>query len=173
VLLLLVFAVLLLRGESRAVFIGWITGDRVVNGHPKSYWIAALSSEDRITRIDALAALDQMGARAQDAIPELIQLVKTEKDDTTYHSALKLLEKLLVPLGPEAAPSVPGLVAALQDDNEMWKRIWVIELLGKIGPPARDAVPALTETASKDRYSVVQDRAVEALRKIDPGNARP
>lgn len=107
-------------------------------------------------RIEAIRAVARYGAKAADAVPALVGLLK-HPDPAVRWNAARALGKLEI----TAKPAVPDLVAAMSDpDAEV--REHAAEALGDIGPPAADAVPALVKVLADPDYRVRRD-AVRSL----------
>jgi HEAT repeat protein len=70
-------------------------------------------------------------------------------------------------MGPEAAPAVPALIAAL-DDPEATVRFPVTVALGEIGPGAKAAVPKLKQMMEEEINDEIAAAARRALRRIQP-----
>ena len=70
-------------------------------------------------------------------------------------------------LGPAAAPAVPALIAAL-DDELPAVRFPVTVALGEIGPAASAAVPRLLQVMEEDINDEVAAGAKRAIRHIKP-----
>jgi len=70
-------------------------------------------------------------------------------------------------LGPAAAPAVPALIDALQD-QEASVRYPVTIALREIGPAAKAAVPALKKVYEDDLNDEVASSARRAIKAIDP-----
>ena len=77
-----------------------------------------------------------------------------KSDDPFQH---QLAAKRLGWFGSAAAPAVPALIAALQDETV---REEAVKSLGKIGPEAKAAIPALTAIQNE---SLIGSFAKEAL----------
>jgi HEAT repeat protein len=73
-------------------------------------------------------------------------------------------------LGPAAAPAVPALVEALQD-QEASVRYPVTVALREIGPAAKAAVPALKKVYEEDLNDEVASSARRAIKAIAPNEA--
>ena len=116
------------------------------------------------------SAQNQSSAEAEIA-PEVGKAIQDlhHKDDQVRWKALEILAKL----GPKAAPAVPTLIRALDNDYDRYRAITV---LGAIGPAAAPAVPPLlgrlTDTLSvEDPYREEQTESmgiIETLAKIGP-----
>jgi HEAT repeat protein len=104
--------------------------------------------------IDAVAS---MGA---DAVRPCINALR-EKSDSRIHAV-----KVLIKLGPTAAPAVPELIATLKDEDAEVRREAEFAL-GSIGPEAASATMALVERLS-DEDEEVRHAACYALGKIGP-----
>jgi len=123
---------------------------------------------DSNTHYMAFSALQSYGEDAAPAVPELVE--EFMKPGAAGAAGSDLAARFLEDLGPAAKDAVPRLVECLKDDApEMsWRRRWAAEILGSIGPDASAAIPALAETMNSDPNSVVRDKAMRALAKIDP-----
>ncbi len=160
---------------------------------PSEDWIRKLNDRDRYVRMQAAAALSQIGADALKAVPGLIKALADE-DESIRQWAGHALGKI----GPEAVAAVPALTAALGDENAfvrlkaaeaLWSLghreesllatlaealghdNWLVVresafILGKIGPSARPAIPPLV-AAVKHPSSETRKAAAEALKNID------
>ena len=71
-------------------------------------------------------------ARPAAAVPDLIEAVSDSRPDVRWRAVWALGQ-----IGPDAAPAVPVLRAALSDADLRWR---AAEALGGIGPPAAAAV---------------------------------
>ncbi len=69
--------------------------------------------------------------------------------------------------GPSGAEAIPGLLAALKEDDSFIVRTYAATSLGEIGPASKDAIPALI-AALKDEDARVRRAAPEALALIAP-----
>jgi len=127
--------------------------------------IKRLGDKDVDVRVHAAWTLAEMGPRAKDAVPNLIEALE---DESTYMRvrAVEALGKI----GPYAKAAVPALIETLGDTSrENWNEdllLWsgpALEAaiaLGKIGEHA--AVPALTKVL-KDEKEVVSVRGAAAV----------
>src|SRR5262245_51831885 len=70
-------------------------------------------------------------------------------------------------MGPAAAPAVPALIAAL-DDEVAAVRFPVTVALGEIGPAAEAAIPRLKQVMEEDMNDEVAASAKRAIRRIRP-----
>jgi HEAT repeat protein len=137
-----------------------------------------------------IVAIGNIGPRAADAVPLLIQLV--DRDNFVAIETLKsigpvakaavpAIQKMLASkypstrcqaasalwsIGRDTRMVMPVLVEALNDANE-WTRRTAAETLQQIGPPAAPAVPALRALLNDDDPSV-RRAARKALRAITP-----
>ncbi|MBN1909081.1 MAG: HEAT repeat domain-containing protein [Pirellulales bacterium] len=123
---------------------------------------SVLAGKDRDLHMDAARAVWRITGQSDDVLRMCI--ADLEKSDKRYSAADQLKE-----LGPRAAPAVPALTKALNDED--WcTRCNVAEALGEMGPKAATAIPALMKVLRSDEDSLVRARAAEALGNI--GDAR-
>ena len=134
--------------------------------------IKALDDEDTQVFSNAIAAIAEIGTEAKDAIPALMDLMRSSKgrgfrprdrDQAMYRAAFALSR-----IGAEARPS---LIAALKGDDTSLRR-GSAKALGMTGADAKDAIPALIENFGHADDSLRQD-AVEALALIGPDAVEP
>jgi len=118
----------------------------------------------------AAEALAKFGPSAKDAIPALIQILRTEEDFGLCLTAGSTLAAI-------GADAVPALAQILTDgkvrevERSMYGKLYpTVWALSKIGPSARGAVPALQKALS-DENKYVRQTAAEALASIQAGNA--
>jgi HEAT repeat protein len=104
--------------------------------------------------VDAVAS---MGA---DAVEPCINALR-EKSDQRIHAV-----RVLIKLGPTAAPAVPVLIATLKDEDAEVRREAEFAI-GSIGPEAASATMALVERLS-DEDEEVRHAACYAIGKIGP-----
>jgi len=74
-------------------------------------------------------------------VSELVELVPNPDGEVVWHAVVTLGE-----IGPDAAPAVSVLLAALTDGSrrlDVENRERMVEALGKIGAPAEAAIPLL------------------------------
>jgi HEAT repeat protein len=88
------------------------------------------------TKLDALRELEPFGAKAEPAIPALLELLPCD-DPEVQAAAVRCLQGI-------GKPAVPALARAMKRNDE-GLRDRVAEALEKIGPDAKEAVPALLE----------------------------
>jgi hypothetical protein len=117
---------------------------------------------ERIRACDGIGSLRDEGAPA---VPDLIKLYTTERDDNVKAAICEALQFI----GPTARAAVPTLLKALKD--EFWRvRRNAAVALGIIGADAdqtKQAVPLLTEML-KSKDEGVADAARNALRRLQP-----
>jgi len=106
---------------------------------------------------DAICALGKMRGRAADAVPALVQVLRSSDPDLPFVAANALGD-----IGPGA---VLPLIQALGDGNER-VRWFAAYALGQIGPDARDAIPALARVLEEERNRSVREAAAEALEAV-------
>jgi HEAT repeat protein len=105
---------------------------------------------------EILLALASLGEKA---VPRLIEVLKVPE-------ARARAAGVIARIGPVAAPTVPGLIDALGDENPR-TRSEILLALAAIGPDAKEAVPAITK-ALADPEPKVGYAACFALGSIGP-----
>ena len=86
----------------------------------------------------ACLVLADLGPDAAEAVPALVEKLKTEKRPVFRRDVIFALGQI----GPAASPAAPALVEAL-DDPTTAIQLTAAYALGLIGPEAKAAVPAL------------------------------
>ena len=125
--------------------------------------IEMLKSEDPSARRDAARELGEMGSRAKEALPELIESL--EYDDV---QAVEAVSETLYGIGK---PAVPVLIKALGDNNPIRKRSAAM-ILARFGPMAEEAVPALVGLL-EDKDKEIVNAAKYALNEVVTPAAAP
>lgn len=156
---------------------------------------AELKNPSPLVRTHAAQALGHLGAAAKSAVPALVPLV-ADPDPRVRRAAsravltirpgpavtLPLVKKLLADADPTVRmtilhtladlgkPALPGLIAALQDDEAAK---YACLVLAEIGPDAADAIPALAERLKIEQRPEVRQQIVMALGAIGSAAAVP
>src|SRR5262245_27068730 len=125
-------------------------------GHPLTYWLKLLGSEEEPAQQEAVEALSRLG---QTAVAELIKALKDDDWQVRNQAAVALGA-----IGPEAKAAVPALIDVLQEEDKYFRSHGAVAL-GKIGREARAAVPALIK-ALKDKEEDVRREAAAALGRM-------
>jgi HEAT repeat protein len=106
--------------------------------------------------------LGEIGPAAKDAVPQLIELLKSSKDPEGFLNVVAA--DALGKIGPAASNAVPALIVALKsDDVRLPTR--AEDALGNIGAGAKAAIPALIE-ALKFTEKQHWDNCTEPVGKI-------
>lgn len=108
--------------------------------------------------------LREMGPKAAEAVPGLIEKLKSEQVPRPLRSP----PVAALALGHIGSPSVPPLIELLEDSRE-FVRTGASLALGLVGPAAQDAIGALTE-ALNDPAQEVRQASVLSLANIQPSN---
>ena len=117
-----------------------------------------LSDADSRNQVLAADALGRMGPAAEEAVPDLVQLLTVENEDVRSHAS-----NALAGIGEVA---VPSLISALKQP-EPAMRTAATDVLGAIGPAAKEAIPALANLLG-DQEQEVSRHAALALGRIGP-----
>lgn len=141
----------------------------------------ALADEDPAVRAGASLALgncarfarQEKGSLVKDALPSILGLLRDKESavregaaETLYLFASKNRSLRSPTDSTEVAAAIPGLIAALKDQDAT-VRSWSVLALGTIGPDAKAAVPGLTQ-ALLDQTVRVRQVAAAALGRIGP-----
>jgi len=118
-----------------------------------------LHDADSKTQVQGAFGLSQLGSPAREAVPDLLDALKSNDPLLRQNAALALGA-----IGPDAAEAVPGLTEALRDGQWTVRRQAALSL-GAIGPAAKSALPEL-DKLKKDPHKPVAQAAIEAGKKI-------
>ncbi len=118
--------------------------------------IKALAAQDPAAQIQAAESLEALGSEAVEAVPALIDLLKSDNAEVQAHAAAALGA-----IGHDAKPAAKALASAIRDGDEMVRRE-AIEALQKIRPGPAVMLPILGELL-KDGSPVVRTRIMAAL----------
>lgn len=133
-----------------------------VNGKTAVQWGKQLQSMNEEQRIQAAAALEEMGKNAKPAGAALIRALGDRNPDVHVKVAAALTA-----IGKDAVPALTQVVRGKDEDS----RVRAIQILGQIGPDAKSAMSTLS-AAVKDRSVLVREQAADAIDKIK-GDATP
>jgi HEAT repeat protein len=120
-------------------------------------------SEDHEQTLDSL--IETLVAGGERSVPILIEALEAKK--YRYWAALILAE-----LGPVAAPALPALVRALQDERPEVK-LQALVALGEIGEPAQSALPAIRSFLTPETPLGLQYAAAFALANVGTAQSLP
>jgi HEAT repeat protein len=110
-------------------------------------------------RLAGLVAFREFGPKAKNAVPSLLALLKSDKEDMEMKR--EVLETIGT-IGPGAADAVPDLVA-LAKSNDSGLRSRAIVTLGRLGPAAKSALPLLKSIVKETGHI----QAAEAIKLIE------
>jgi HEAT repeat protein len=122
----------------------------------------ALEHGNNLVRWRALSAIGAIGGKRA----VLVLMAGLDDEDAwVRETAAQCLGKL----GPLAAPAVPRLTLALQDESvgAFSVSYSAAEALGKIGPAAQSAVAELQELAESSKNETLRELAAEAIERIE------
>jgi HEAT repeat protein len=133
--------------------------------------VAALAAclDDPVARVRAEVAdaLGRIGYSAREAVPELVESIRTEKDDSARAAAVLALGYI----GSNSQDAVSILADILRKDKSALVRSNAALALGRLGRAAKDAIPALVE-ALEDPHGDVQRNARNVLKRLDPDRVK-
>jgi HEAT repeat protein len=118
-----------------------------------------LKDREANVQFAAARAMVESGAPAGEVLPTLQEWLRGKPEQRRV--ALNLLTKL----GPEAKPTVAGVLASLQAED-VEGQILTLEVLGQIGPGAAEAVPALKALLADPKHSNLAHPVAQALWQI-------
>ncbi len=128
-------------------------------------WTQELADAALPLRLQAIAALGELGPDAREAIPALLQMLKergpAQANPNTLSAAGLVASQSLARIG---RPAVPALLNALASDQPR-VRAGAAHALGLIRPPLPPALAPL-QTALKDRDEHVRYQAALALLRL-------
>lgn len=104
------------------------------------------------------------GDRRVDPTPHLLVFLKSENPDERINAAEEFAA--LEELPPQA---IPGLIAALQDEDER-VRLQVVKVLGGQQERAEKLVPELYKLQEREKVASVQAAIGQALKDLDAEN---
>ena len=139
------------------------------------YWLPSGWPELLELRLSAIGALGRLKAGSVEAVPELVAILRTEKDMRTRWFIASALHEI----GPSAGAAVPTLIELLRSrevvelppdkargaDNNHAMPLRPRPSRSGIGPPARGAVPDLVQSLA-DKDPKVRAEAASALGEI-------
>jgi HEAT repeat protein len=136
-----------------------------------------VKGRDSKVRQQAARLLHRYGSAAKDAVPSLIEIIRTDPDPQTRQAAMGVLG-VVDPTARKAA--IPALIEVVRDYYEPRTRSSAVSLLGEMGPDAKAAVPTLKATlaevsklekSAKGRpwqATTLKKAILAALKKIEP-----
>jgi HEAT repeat protein len=128
------------------------------------FLIKVLEGKKATARVGAVSALMQMGPKAKDAVPALIEALKELKDSHS-RDRRDFVASTLGVIGSEAKAAVPALAAILLDKRESpTLRNACLYALANIGSAAREALPAIREELKNDPMEL--DQLLSVIQKM-------
>jgi HEAT repeat protein len=126
----------------------------------------------------AAMALGSIGASAKLAVPHLTELLRSANPHLRLRAAEALWRidyqtnavlAVMVSELTEWSRSPNALIGVESDSNNESRQQVAARVLGEIGPAAQDAIPLL-QMLQRSSFAEQRTAAIEALRKISPGN---
>lgn len=148
-----------------------------------------LQSDDIRKRLEAATALWSITKNAELVLPVALAVARDDQGITSaaYSVTYRMVDgkrveqrkpyryplaaraaKLLVQMGPEAAPALDELIAMLDQENPRAKSA-ALRAIGEIGPAASKAIPALKKLVEE----TVDQQARDTLRKVQATAQKP
>jgi HEAT repeat protein len=119
----------------------------------------AMDDEDSFVRWAAARVLGKMAPREADkAVPALVRRVNDDNGDVRI-TALAALERY----GPEAAPAVEKVTAALKKGGDEQTRLWAVRVLAAVGRAGREKTTAPLIEALSAKEVTIRRAAARAL----------
>jgi HEAT repeat protein len=147
-------------------------GPLAADATPALLDVVADRTQPHVARLSALEALGRIGAAHDDALPAIIGMLEQPAPAGSDAEAARLhLERrvaaadVLQLLRRSAAPAVPALIRAANDESVLLRRSAVVTL-GAVGQAAGVAVPALADLVLFDESAEVRDLAATALGQV-------
>lgn len=140
--------------------------------------VEALKDSSQKVRLSAIAALGQLGPRAEAAVPAL-SLALCERQPTGIKNTglsgesrfldvsgavLDALEKI----GPAASKALPYVIPYLSERNELWRRDKVLRVLAAIGPDESTAPLIMRVIEEEGRFTQTRRQAIRLLARVHP-----
>ena len=128
------------------------------------------SDYDHSTRMCVASLLSQLKQDAKNAIPEIVSMLKIEKDDSVRGILLGYFEGQMQEVGErERSEMFPELIRALENSNSSVRNNALV-LLQYYTSQTEEVIPLMVK-ALQDSSPGVRLMAVKALEKIDPQNS--
>lgn len=127
--------------------------------------IAQLQELDEASHQRVVWRLTRLAPVAQEAVPVLARLLSDEKRGYSYEVAAALGA-----IGPDTAPTVPALVASLEQTQREVKIQYYdderLKTLAKIGPAAKDALPFLLQLMNDPKLLPPAENAIRSSSEL-------
>jgi len=120
----------------------------------------ALQDHDYGVRISAAKAIWRVSGNASASVPVLRRLLTVGGRGEQIE-----ITGLLTDFGPDAAPVIPELMAALDNPDFLIRRN-AARAIASIGPAAKDALPRLQALSKDDPFPSIRKAAVEAVGQL-------
>lgn len=123
--------------------------------------------------IAAARALDVMGTKAKQSVPQLIEALTITSADRSLESYLKrVVLSAIARMGPDGKQAVPPIVSILRNPSaDSTVREWAARALGEIAAPSEEVRAVLEAVIARDNPNSdpegkVREASIQALKKI-------
>ena len=118
-----------------------------------------------LLRVNAMDTLGRIGVNQPTTVQTLLHIINLPQTDASDRAFRMHAVEAMWYLGPVAAPALPTLIRAAQEDWPLM-RLAACAALGEIGARAEIAIPLLADTILFDDAGEVREAAADALGKI-------
>jgi hypothetical protein len=125
--------------------------------------VADIQGADATKRQVALYKLKRLGRGAPSALPALVELIRTSRDEQVGNDAIAAVGAMR----ENAVPALPELTAQLKNNPSLGRGLAVIFALGKIGPAAKDALPELREFVRATKEPRFKSEGEAVIRAVE------
>lgn len=121
---------------------------------------------DTLVRRSACRALGFAGPNSHEAMPDLLELMKTKEDDFFRELAMQSFADAACPAAKKIVPTLLEILKKGTNDPAI--EVNILWALGKIGEPEEKIVPVLVETLKKPQCKEARGGALIAIMEMGP-----